>query len=260
MESIIKDLMKIIMDLLMNMKMESTVRHLRLRKCRKFGFWHIQNHITAWRFSGYLYFPPNTKFLASLFLFTTDFSTYPSATIEERLPPWLSRVRVRKSRYWGEKLQVPHPLVWRNEASLLVQWWTMCFPLALWILVCVHRVLSAHRPVLLCAQNTSIRRYTDIGDSSSGTSYVTEQWNNVPLLRTHVLEWSAPRSASKVAHVVGNEWPENWSAFGIFRYLSIRFTIFPNCNRIGIALFFIIKQEELMIICIARTQKAVYST
>ena len=64
------------------------------------------------------------------------------------------RPRVRKSRYWGETLQFPHPLQWRNEALLLLLWRTMYFPLALWTLVCVHRVLSAHRPVLLCAQNT----------------------------------------------------------------------------------------------------------
>ena len=67
----------------------------------------------------------------------------------EQYRPW-----VRKSRYWRETLQFPHPLLWRNEASLLVHWRTVYFPLALWTLVCVHRVLSAHRPVLLCAQNT----------------------------------------------------------------------------------------------------------
>ena len=67
------------------------------------------------------------------------------------IPSW---ARVRKSRYWGETLQVPQPLLWRNEASLPVQWRTMYFPLALQTLVCVHRVLSAHRAVLLCAQNT----------------------------------------------------------------------------------------------------------
>ena len=98
-----------------------------------------------------------------------------------------SRSRVRKSRYWVETLQVLHPLLWRNETSLLVQRWTMYFPLALLTFVCVHRVLSAHRPVLLCAQNTLIRRYTDVVDSSSGRSYVTEQWHNLPLLRTRGL-------------------------------------------------------------------------
>ena len=99
---------------------------------------------------------------------------------------------MRKSRYWRETLQVPHPLLWRNEVSLLVQWRTMYFPLALWTLVCVHRVLSAHRPVYLCAQNTSIRRHTDVVDSSSGRSYVTKQWHNVPFLRTRVL-YNIPR-------------------------------------------------------------------
>ena len=98
-----------------------------------------------------------------------------------------SAPRVRKSRYWGQTHKVPHPLLWCNKASLLVQWQTMYFPLALWTLVCVHRVLSAHQPVLLCAQNTSIRRHTDVVDSSNGRSYVTEQWHNVPLLRTRGL-------------------------------------------------------------------------
>ena len=46
-----------------------------------------------------------------------------------------------------------------------------------------------HRPVLLCAQNTLIRRHIDVVDSSSGRSYVTEQWYNVPLLRTRALSY-----------------------------------------------------------------------
>ena len=98
------------------------------------------------------------------------------------------RSRVRKSRYWRETLQFPHPLLWRNEASLLVHWRTMYFPLALWTLVCVHCVLSAQRPVLLCAQNTSLRRHTDVVGDSSGRSYVSERWHNVPLLRTRGID------------------------------------------------------------------------
>ena len=99
----------------------------------------------------------------------------------------MSSAWVRKSRYWRETFQFPHPLLWRNEASLLVHWRTLYFPLALWTLVCVHHVLSAHRPVLLCAQNTYLRRHTAVVDSSSGRSYVTGQWHNVPLLRTRGL-------------------------------------------------------------------------
>ena len=37
--------------------------------------------------------------------------------------------------------------------------------------------------MLLCAQNTWIRCHTDIVGDSSGGSYITEQWHNVPLLR-----------------------------------------------------------------------------
>ena len=94
--------------------------------------------------------------------------------------------RVRKSRYWGETLQVPHPLLWRNEASLLVQWRTMYFPLALWTLF-VFIVCCRLTGQCFSVLRTSIRRHTDVVDSSSGRSYVTEQWHNVPLLRTRAL-------------------------------------------------------------------------
>ena len=89
--------------------------------------------------------------------------------------------RVRKSRYWGGNASVPHPLQWRNELSLLVQWRTMYFVLALYKLVCVHRVLSAGGQSFSVLR---IRRHTDIVGDSSGRSYITEQWHNVPLLRT----------------------------------------------------------------------------
>ena len=58
---------------------------------------------------------------------------------------WASNPRLRKSRYWGETLQFPQPLLWRNEASLVDQWRTMYFPLALWTLVCVSYIVCCRR-------------------------------------------------------------------------------------------------------------------
>ena len=62
----------------------------------------------------------------SLFAFQSEHNLEASCPLT--LLVW-ARTRVRKSRYWGETLQVPHPLLWRNETSLLVQWRTMCSPL-----------------------------------------------------------------------------------------------------------------------------------
>ena len=64
--------------------------------------------------------------------------------------PW-----VRKSRYWGEMLLSPIRCCYITKPPQLAQWWTMYFTLALSSLVSVHRLLSARRSVLLCAQNTS---------------------------------------------------------------------------------------------------------
>ena len=100
-----------------------------------------------------------------------------------------SRPRVRKSRYWGGNASVPHPLLWPNEPSLLVQWRTMNFVLTLLTLVCVRRVLSAG---CQCFSVLSTR-HTDVVGDSSGRSYVTEQWHNVPLLRTRVLDHKIER-------------------------------------------------------------------
>ena len=80
----------------------------------------------------------------------------------------------------GKRFKFRHPLLWRNEASLLDQWRTMYFPLALFAyIVCCRRteqcfsVLRTHK--------------SDIVDGSSGRRYVTDQWHNVPLLRARGL-------------------------------------------------------------------------
>ena len=83
----------------------------------------------------------------------------------------------------GKRFKFPHPLLWRNEASLLDQWRTMYFPLALFAYtVCCRRtgqcfsVLRTHK--------------SDAAHGSSGRRYVTDQWHNVPLLRTRGLDAS----------------------------------------------------------------------
>ena len=75
---------------------------------------------------------------------------------------------------------VPHPLLWCNEASLLVQWWTLnaCFCTLCAVGVAVSAsLLSEHL----------IRRHSDVVGDNSGRSYVTKQSHNVPLLRTRGL-------------------------------------------------------------------------
>ena len=83
----------------------------------------------------------------------------------------------------GKRFKFPHPLLWRNEASLLYQWRTNYLPLALFAYtVCCRRteqcfsVLRTHK--------------SDVVDESSGRRYVTDQWHNVPLLRARGLRGS----------------------------------------------------------------------
>ena len=96
----------------------------------------------------------------------------------------LSRPRVHKSQYWGEMLQVPHPLLWRNVASLLARGELCTSPLHC-------KLLFVY---IVCCQRTGqcfsvLRtRHTDVVDRSSGRSYITEQWHNVPLLHTRDLD------------------------------------------------------------------------
>ena len=110
------------------------------------------------------------------------------------------RARVRKSRYWGEMLQVPHPLLWHNEASLLVQWRTMYFALYCKLLfvytVCCRRsgqcfsVLRTHK--------------SDVVDGSSGRRYITDQWHNVPLLHARGIESHSARGDPAYTEHVGS--------------------------------------------------------
>ena len=93
----------------------------------------------------------------------------------------------------GKRFKFPHPLLWRNEATLLHQRRTMYFPLALFAYtVCCRRieqcfsVLRTHK--------------SDAVDGSSGRRYVTDQWHNVPLLRARVIvKWY---SGTNVANIL----------------------------------------------------------
>ena len=85
----------------------------------------------------------------------------------------------------GKCFKFPHPLLWRNEASLPDQRRTMYFPLALFAYtVCIRRteqcfsVLRTHK--------------SDAVDGSSRRRYVTDQWHNVPLLRARGLGLTPP--------------------------------------------------------------------
>ena len=87
----------------------------------------------------------------------------------------------------GKRFEFPHPLLRHNVASILDQWRTMYFPLALFAYpVCCQcteqcfSVLRTHK--------------SDVVDGSSGRCYVTDQWHNVPLLRARVLT-TTPKSA-----------------------------------------------------------------
>ena len=83
----------------------------------------------------------------------------------------------------GKPFKFPHPLLWRNEASLLDQWRTKYFPLALFAYtVCCRRT----------EQCFSVLRTpkSDVVDGSSGRRYVTDQCHNVPLLRGRGLDAS----------------------------------------------------------------------
>ena len=81
----------------------------------------------------------------------------------------------------GECFKFPHPLLWRNEASLLDQWRTMYFPLALFVYTVSCRRTEQCFSVLRTHKS-------DVVDGSSGRRYVTDQWHNVSLLRARDLE------------------------------------------------------------------------
>ena len=76
------------------------------------------------------------------------------STIGLNLRPRCSRARVRKSRYWGETLQSPIHCCDVTMPPYMFSGELCTSPLHFQTLVCVHRMLSARRSVLLCAQNT----------------------------------------------------------------------------------------------------------
>ena len=111
----------------------------------------------------------------------------------------------------GKRFKFPHPLLWRNEASLLDQWRTMYFPLALFAYtVCCQRteqcfsVLRTHK--------------SDAVDGSSGRRYVTDQWHNVPLLRARGLGDRDTVASHSSRPAFLNLWsPDHWRSVMMVR-------------------------------------------
>ena len=81
----------------------------------------------------------------------------------------------------GKRFKFPHPLLWRNEASLLDQRRTMYFPFALFAYTVCCRCTEQCFSVLRIHKSDAV-------DGSSGRRYVTDQWHNVPLLRARALD------------------------------------------------------------------------
>ena len=103
---------------------------------------------------------------------------------------FLRKSVLRKHYFTGAQIRllrgnasVPHPLLWRNEASLLAQC-ELCTSLLHSNRLFVYIVCCRRRGQCFSVLRT---RHTDIVGDSSGRSYVTEQWHNVPLLRTRAV-------------------------------------------------------------------------
>ena len=76
---------------------------------------------------------------------------------------------------------VPHPLPWRNEAPPYLLSGELCTSPFHSNRLFVYTVCCRRRDQCFSVLRT---RHTDVMGDSSGRSYVTEQWHNVPLLRT----------------------------------------------------------------------------
>ena len=77
----------------------------------------------------------------------------------------------------GKRFKFPHPLLWRNEASLLDQRRTMYFPFALFAYTVCCRRTEQYFSVLRTHKSDAV-------DGSSGRRYVSDQWHNVPLKKS----------------------------------------------------------------------------
>ena len=96
---------------------------------------------------------------------------------------WELNSRVRKSRYWGEMLLSPiHCCDVTNPPYLLSG--KLCTSPLHSNRLFVYTVCCRRRGQCFSVLRTS---HTDVVGDSSGRSYVTEQWHNVPLLRTRGL-------------------------------------------------------------------------
>ena len=90
--------------------------------------------------------------------------------------------RERKSRYWGEMFLPPSTAVGQRSLPTCSVANYVLHPCTLIACLCTPSAVCA-------AVSASVlrTRHTDIVGDSSGRSYVTEQWHDVPLLCTHVL-------------------------------------------------------------------------
>ena len=91
--------------------------------------------------------------------------------------------RARKSRYWGEMLLSPIHCCDETKPPYLLSGELCTAPLHSNRLF-VYTVCCRRRGQCFSVLRT---RHTDVVGDSTGRSYVTEQWYNVPLLRTRAL-------------------------------------------------------------------------
>ena len=96
-----------------------------------------------------------------------------------RPPVWYS-AQVRKSRYWGGNASVPLQLLDVTRLPYLFSGGLFTSPFAC---LCTPCAVGPAVSAALCSEH--VRHHTDVVGDSSGRSYITKQWHNVPLLRTH---------------------------------------------------------------------------
>ena len=95
-----------------------------------------------------------------------------------------SRIWVRKSRYWGEMLLSPIHCCDVTKPPFLLSG-KLCTSFLHSNRLFVYTVCCRCRGQCFSVLRT---RHTDVEGDSSGRSYVTQQWHNVPLLRTRDLD------------------------------------------------------------------------
>ena len=80
-----------------------------------------------------------------------------------------SQPRVRKSHYWGETLQFPHPLLWRNETTCSVTKYAL-HPSTLNTFLCTPSAVGAAVSASLCSEHVNQTSYWRSGEVTSPSS------------------------------------------------------------------------------------------